>query len=679
MNLAKYLNPRQKQAADSLTGPVLVLAAAGSGKTRTLTYRTANLINQGVNPENILTVTFTNKAARDMKEKITGVIGKQKIKGMWLGTFHSICLRIIRENFNKVNRSNGCLIYDTNDSIDIIEDIVREFELDDQEYEPRIVFNVIQKAKMALNNPDDLIDNYAKESPGSQQFYRNTQHIYQEYERVLRNNNSFDFNDLIKRTIELFDSYPDILKKYQTIFKYIQVDEYQDVNHSQYYLIKNLTQPEKNIFVVGDDWQGIYSFRGADISNILEFEKDYPGARVVKLEQNYRSSQNIINASNSLIKNNSQNKHKTAWTDKKGGAPIFLAEAKNAHVEAGYVARRINELVNHYHYSYDDIAVLCRTNFQSFYIQQVFPRVNIPYQLIGGTGFYDRQEIKHFINYLRLLVNPDDALALKRMFKVEAEGIGEILLSEMNNYAHQHNLDITEVFENPTVVRGIGKKKGDNVIEFKLRVIDSIIELRQTTMSKYEKVIELYKKIEFSRNVLANLDNPEEREKYINLFIEDIYNYHKYNPEKTLYDYLLVNKLVGDQDQVDEGEEETVKVMTAHSAKGLEFSVVFIIAAEEDVFPHQKSLEEQSSQANQFAVEEERRLFYVAMTRAEKILFISYSRSRAVKINGQTHNKELQPSRFLFELPEDNLDCVKVKELRNKQLRIEKNAAILKD
>ncbi|MFW6035720.1 MAG: ATP-dependent helicase [Halothermotrichaceae bacterium] len=678
MNILKEdLNPVQQQAARILEGPVLVIAGAGSGKTRTLTYRTANLINSGAAPENILTVTFTNRAAKDMNKKIKGLIGEEKTKGMWLGTFHSICLKILRKYLHKVDRSEGCLIYGTQDSIDIVEDIVFEYELNHEDYNPRILFNIIQKAKMELVNPVQLIENYAKESQGSQHYYQNVQRVYREYERVLYNNNSFDFNDLIKKTIELFRQDFDILKKYQNKFKYVQVDEYQDVNHSQYRIVNMLSRPEKNIFVVGDDWQGIYGFRGADITNILEFEQDYPQAEIIKLEQNYRSTNNIINVSNSLIKNNSQNKEKAAWTEKDDGAPIFVAQTENPQIEARYVARRINDLVNHYNYNYSDISVLSRTNFQNYYIQRAFPKAHIPYQIVGGVSFFDRQEIKYFVNYLRLLLNPNDGLALKRIFKKEAEGVGEILLSEMNKYADQHHMDITDVFENATVIRGIGKKKGDNVIAFKRDVIESLNELRNKRMPIDKKVLAVYEAVNFKEKILDSLGDVEQREKYIDLFMNDIESYRNYNPSATLYDYMLINKLIGDQDQLDDEDEDTVKVMTAHTSKGLEFPVVFIIAAEEDVFPHQKSLEEKLSGNNPYAIEEERRLFYVAMTRAQKVLFISFSKTKTQNYEkGQI--KQITPSRFLTELPKERLDLSSVKGFKRAiNLNIRKDNSIL--
>lgn len=677
MDLARFLNEKQQKAVEALEGPVLVLAGAGSGKTRALTYRTARLIDKGIDPANILTLTFTNKAADDMKGKILKLLGKERIKGMWLGTFHSICLRILRDNLAKVNRSEGCLIYDTIDSVDIIEDIILEFGLDNLEYEAKIVYNIIQKAKMELIVPEFLVKEYARENKGSQHYYQILSRIYQEYERVLLNNNSFDFNDLIKKTIELFSNYPEILNKYQNSFKYIQVDEYQDVNYAQYQITNLLAEPERNIFVVGDDWQGIYGFRGADIRNILEFEKDYPRAELIKLEQNYRSTNNIISVSNQLISNNKQNKEKTAWTKEGDGAPIFLTKARNPQVEAAYVAKRINDLVNHYNYSYKDIAVLCRTNFQSHYIQQAFPRSHIPYQLIGGVSFFDRQEIRYFINYLRLLVNPEDGLALKRLFKIEADGVGDVLLSEINRYAREHRIQVADVLADPTRVKGIGEKKAANLIEFKLRVLDGIRELRKIKirMSFPRKVLQLYELIDFEHNVINELGNTVERLKYINFFIEDIHNYHKYNPGSTLYDYLLINELLGGQDELEDDNTDSVKVMTAHSAKGLEFPVVFIIAVEEGVFPHQKSLEEAAAGSNPYAVEEERRLLYVAMTRAEKVLFMSFSQRKS---GNNEKEQEVKPSRFLYELPLERMDFSSVDRHKNsRRLQFKKDSTIL--
>ncbi|MFW6281816.1 MAG: ATP-dependent helicase [bacterium] len=674
--LTKHLNEKQREAAETLEGPVLVLAGAGSGKTRALTYRTANLIRHGVNAEKILTVTFTNKAARDMKRKIVNLLGKEKVKDMWLGTFHSICLRILRDNLARINRVKGCLIYDTDDSIDIIEDIVFEFNLDRMEFDPAIIFNVIQKAKMNLIIPGELVETYAGEDKRSKQYYKIVAAIYREYDRVVENNNSFDFNDLIKMTIELFRNHPDILSEYQNRFKYVQVDEYQDVNHAQYMISSMLAKPENNLFVVGDDWQGIYAFRGADITNILEYEKDFPDAKIIKLERNYRSTNNIIAVTNQLIKNNTQNKEKIAWTKEEDGAPVFIAEASGPNVEASYVAKRINDLVNYYNYNYSDIAVLCRSHYQSTSIQRVLPGAHIPYQIIGGVSFYDRQEIKYFINYMRLLINPNDGLALKRIFKKEVEGVGEILLSEMNKYAIDNEMKITEVFEDPTVVSGIGKSKGNNIKNFKYNIVNKLNILRHKNISLYQKVMELYDLVDFDYKIIDTLNNSTERRKYIDTFLEDIKDFQKYNPNKTLYDYLLINKLIGDQDQLEDSKKDSVKIMTAHSSKGLEFPVVFILAVEEDVFPHQKSIEDKLTGKNPYAVEEERRLLYVAMTRAQKILFISYSRTSSNN-NGQM--KQVIPSRFLYELPRNRLDMtsVKNKSWQDNNLKIEKRQDLL--
>ncbi|MGM0602677.1 MAG: ATP-dependent helicase [Bacillota bacterium] len=675
--ILNQLNTQQRKAAENTAGPVLVIAGAGSGKTRTLTYRTANLIQKNVSPQNILTVTFTNRAADDMKEKIEELIGKESLEEMWLGTFHSVCLSILRENLNKINRLEGCLIYDNNDSTDIVEDIIFEFGLDENEYSPKMIYNIISKAKINLILPSELVDKYAKKDRSSSiYFYKTTARIYREYERVVENNNSFDFNDLIKKTIELFEQYPDILKKYQNLFKYIQVDEYQDVNHAQYKLITMLAEPENNIFVVGDDWQGIYGFRGADINNILEFEEDYPAAEIIKLEKNYRSSKNIISASNELIKNNSQNKKKKTWTEAAAGAPIFVARAENPQLEAKYICKRINHLVDYYNFKYNDIVVLCRSHFQSIQLQNQLPKFRIPHQLVGGVSFFDRQEIRYLVNYLKLLVNSNDRLALKRLFKIEVDGVGEILLSEINKYALQNNMDITEVFENPSVVKGIGKKKSASIIEFQRRVIDSISTLKNKKMSVHKKVIELYKAVEFEKNILAELDYQKEREKYINMFLQDIADFEKYNRGKTLYDYLLINKLIADKDILNEDEDNSVRVMTAHAAKGLEFPIVFIISAEEEIFPHLKSLEAKESGSNIYAVEEERRLFYVAMTRAEKLLFISFSNKKVQNSDGQY--RQSIPSRFLYELPENILDFVNVKAVKETgQLEMRKDKKII--
>ncbi len=654
MDLAVELNDKQKEAVINTEGPVLVLAGAGSGKTRALTYRIAHLIDKGIDPYNILTLTFTNKAAQDMKRKVKELIGEVP-KQLWMGTFHSVCVRVISENLKALGYKPGFVIYDQNESKALISDVILTFNLDPEKYDPKIVLNIINKAKMNMWSKEDLIANYLDEGDGDGSYYQNIGDIYSKYNEVLKENNAFDFNDLISKTIELFEANKDILNKYQNRFEYLLIDEYQDTSPFQYKLASMLSSKHGNIFVVGDDYQSIYKFRGADMSNILNFNNDFSDCKVIKLEQNYRSKKNIIEASNSLIKHNYTQFNKKAWTEKPDGEPIIICEAYNEYSEADYIREEIDNLVRFSGYDYKDIAILYRSNHQSRVMEDKFIKERIPYHVVGGLGFYDRKEIKDIISYLKLAVNIQDTVAIKRIVNSPKRGIGpktlDKLITHAQEYVPEFNLlsfgqeedtkGLFDIMEDPTGVPGIGKKTSKNIMKFKA-TLDNIIEVKDMPISLTDKVDRILKisgyqamlELDGSEKSLNRLENLKE-------FLELTNNYSKKYPKRGLENFVRDLKLLSDQDDLDNSNQ--VKLMTVHASKGLEYPIVFIVGIEEDIFPHYRSIKTGRVED----IEEERRLCYVAMTRAADRLFMSYSRQR--QVYGET--RTMTPSRFLDEIP----------------------------
>ncbi|TDX52197.1 ATP-dependent helicase [Orenia marismortui] len=654
MDLSVDLNDKQLKAVKTTEGPVLVLAGAGSGKTRALTYRIAYLLNQGVDPYNILTLTFTNKAASDMKRKVKELIGKISTK-MWMGTFHSVCVRIIGQNLEELGYEKGFVIYDQDESKALISDIILTFNLDTDKYDPKIVLNIINKAKMNMWNKRDLVNNFLKNEEGSQEYYKNIADIYIKYNEVLKENNAFDFNDLIAKTIELFDNNKEILEKYQSRFKYILIDEYQDTSPFQYKLASMLAKKHGNIFVVGDDYQSIYKFRGADMSNILNFNQDYPNCTTIKLEQNYRSKANIIEASNVLIAHNYQQFDKKAWTNKNSGEPLIICEAINEYSEADYVAEEIDNLVRFSGYNYNDIAILYRSNHQSRVLEEAFIRRRIPYHIVGGLGFYDRKEIKDIISYLKVAVNPQDTIAMKRIVNAPKRGIGAKTLDKLITHAQEYvpefnllsfaqednNLGLFDIMKDPSGVSGIGKATANKIKKFR-RDLEDIITVKESRLSLPEQVDKILKvsgyqamlELDGSETALNRLENLGE-------FLSLTENYYNKNQNRSLEDFVRDIKLLSDQDDINSSNQ--VKMMTVHSSKGLEYPIVFIVGLEEDNFPHYRSVKTGLLDE----IEEERRLCYVAMTRAADRLFMSYARER--QRYGET--RSMAPSRFLDEIP----------------------------
>jgi DNA helicase-2/ATP-dependent DNA helicase PcrA len=654
MNLSLALNTKQLEAVKTTEGAVLVLAGAGSGKTRALTYRIAYLIDKGIDPYNILTLTFTNKAAEDMKRKVKELIGDVS-KRMWMGTFHSICVRIIGQNIKALGYDRGFVIYDQNESKDLISDIILTMNLDKEKYDPKIVLNMINKAKMNMWSKRELINNYLEIGGGSEEFYQNIGDIYLKYNEVLKDNNAFDFNDLIGKAIELFEMNEDILEKYQERFKYILIDEYQDTSPFQYKLASMLAGKHQNIFVVGDDYQSIYKFRGADMENILNFNEDYPDCKTIKLEQNYRSKKNIIEASNALIANNYRQFDKKAWTEKDEGEPIIICEALNEYGEADYVAEEIDNLIKFSSYSYNDVAILYRSNHQSRVLEEAFIRRRIPYHIVGGLGFYDRKEIKDIISYLKVAVNPQDTIALKRIVNTPKRGIGAKTIDKLINHAQEHvpefnlfsfaqednSLGLFDVMKDPSGVSGIGKKTAERIKQFR-RDLEDVITVKESRLTLPEKVDKILKvsgyqamlELDGSETALNRLDNLAE-------FLALTENYYNKNQNRDLENFVRDLKLLSDQDDMNNSNQ--IKMMTVHASKGLEFPVIFIVGMEEDTFPHYRSVKSGMLEE----IEEERRLCYVAMTRAADRLFMTYARER--QRYGET--RSMTPSRFLDEIP----------------------------
>lgn len=638
------LNPMQKLAVTTTEGPVQVVAGAGSGKTRVLTHRVAYLLaEKHVHPWNILAITFTNKAAREMKERIVSLVGSVA-EEIWISTFHSMCVRILRRDIDRLGYSRNFSILDTSDQLSMIKQVLKQENLDHKKFEPRMILNKISQAKNQLMEPQDLLRN--AKTLNDEVAAR----VYVEYQKTLRVNESLDFDDLLMVTVKLFKQVPDVKEYYQKKFQYIHVDEYQDTNHVQYVLVNILAEHHRNICVVGDSDQSIYRFRGADITNILNFERDYPDAKLIKLEQNYRSTKRILQAANHLIAHNTERKPKNLWTENDEGAPIRVFEAGTEHDEAYYVAENILKGVKE-GLSYNDFAVLYRTNAQSRVFEDVMLKSNIPYTVVGGIKFYDRKEIKDILAYLRLIVNPNDDLSLQRIINVPKRGIGAATLEKIAQYASRHQLSMFESLLEIEQVN-VSKRVQGAIHQF----VQMIQELH--SVSEYLSAVEITEEVlersgyrdelkkENTLEAASRLENIDE-------FITVAQEFEKRNEDKSLIAFLTDLALISDIDVLDKPQDEektseAVALMTLHSAKGLEFPVVFLVGMEEGIFPHLRSLDDEEE------MEEERRLAYVGITRAENELHLTRARIRT--IYGQT-NMNL-PSRFLDEIPSELLEHI---------------------
>ncbi|SNX53012.1 DNA helicase PcrA [Thermoanaerobacterium sp. RBIITD] len=630
MNILDKLNDRQKEAVLMTEGPLLILAGAGSGKTRVLTHRIAYLIKEKkVSPANIIAITFTNKAAKEMKDRVESILGYAG--DLWVSTFHSACVRILRRDIEKIGYDKNFVIYDSQDQKSLITDCIKELNLNEKQYTPKGMLNAISNAKDKMVGPDEYLLEFGNDFRS-----KKVADVYKLYQDKLKKDNALDFDDIIIKTIELFKNDEDILKYYQNKFRYIMVDEYQDTNKPQYEFINLLASKYRNLCVVGDDDQSIYGWRGADIKNILDFEKDYPDATVIKLEQNYRSTQIILDAANNVIDNNVKRKKKKLWTDNKDGEKIVVSEVQNEREEANFIVNRIRELIEKGR-KYSDFAVLYRTNAQSRILEEAFMMNDIPYKLVGALRFYDRKEIKDIIAYLRILVNPYDDISLKRIINVPKRGIGESTLNALEEYARNNNTSM--YFAIPNVdLSGRAKKALEG---FKNFIDDLINEL------DYMTIVEVIEYILDKTGYLdeLNADNTKESEsriENINEFIRAANEFMETSEDKSLENFLSGITLVSDIDTAGEIGDSIV-LMTLHSAKGLEFPVVFMTGMEEGVFPSSRSF------IDEHELEEERRLCYVGITRAKEKLFMTYARTR--NLYGKPQYNTV--SRFINEIPED--------------------------
>ena len=634
MDLIEGLNDKQKEAVLATEGPCLVIAGAGSGKTKVLTHKIAYLIGEkGVSPWNILAITFTNKAANEMKDRATKLVG-DIANDMWIGTFHSICVRILRKYIDRIGFTSSFVIFDTTDQKSIVKESMKELKIDDKMFTDKSIMYEISNAKNDMIEPEE----YAKRT-NNEVRKEVIAEVYKLYQRKLRENNALDFDDIINYTIKILMQEPDVLQYYSDKFKYVLVDEYQDTNKAQFMLISLLSAMNGNITVVGDNDQGIYSFRGADIKNILNFEKDFPGTKIIKLEQNYRCTKSILDVANAVIKNNEVKYEKKLWTENEKGKLVTAHLANNEYDEATYVVEQIEHLKREEYYKYSDFAVLYRMNTQSRSIEDILRREDIPYKIIGGLKFYERKEIKDIIAYLRLIYNTKDNLSLRRIINEPKRGVGKTSLDQIAEIADTYGKSMYEVIKNAAEY-GLNRVY-TNTREF-VQTIDELVakseemtvsELTQSILRNtgYTKALEL----ENTKEAENRIENLEE---FLTVTME-----FEEEAENDLGTFLENMALTSDVDSLEETE-DTVTLMTLHSAKGLEYPVVFMVGMEEGIFPSYRSIDEGG-------VEEERRLCYVGITRAKEHLFMTCARSRTMF--GSTSYNAI--SRFLKEVPEDML------------------------
>lgn len=650
-NYLDELNEVQRQAVENIHGASLIIAGAGSGKTRVLTYRIAHLLKNNVRPGSILALTFTNKAAREMKDRISAIVGQNTARYLWMGTFHSIFSRILRTEHEVIGYPSDFTIYDSSDSKNLIKSIIKDMNLDDKTYKPNVVASRISAAK------NNLVSSEVYSTlPETAEYDQSIKmpligQIYKEYAKRCFLAGAMDFDDLLLKTNALLRNHPEILDKYQRIFEYILVDEYQDTNHSQYMIIKKLAAKHSNICVVGDDAQSIYSFRGARIENILNFQKDYPDHKVFKLEQNYRSTQNIVDAANSVIARNKRQIQKNVFSEKEKGTPIKVMSAITDNEEGYLVANEITDTRLRLHYLFSDYAILYRTNAQSRIFEEALRKRNIPYKIYGGLSFYQRKEIKDLLAYFRLAINPKDNEAFKRVVNYPARGIGQTSLTKLEQFSAQNNISIWEFATNiPLLISEFNKGTAAKINEF-TSLINSFREKLIT-----HNAFELASEIATTSGVMKDLykdQTPEGVSRFENIqeLLNGIQEFSISAREEgtpgQLNNYMEDVALLTDQDSEKEEDNDRVTMMTIHSAKGLEFKTVFIVGVEENLFPSnqtgQKSLEE---------LEEERRLFYVALTRAEQHAYLSYARQRYKWGKLEFCNK----SRFIDEIDPQYLD-----------------------
>lgn len=638
-DILKDLNKEQKKAVEHLDGPMLVLAGAGSGKTRVLTRRVAYLIKEyGVSPQQILAVTFTNKAAEEMKERIASLLNGLPDEP-WISTFHSLCVRILVREVEKLGYKRNFAIFDQTDQKKLIKQVLDELNIDSKKTKPKAVLNEISRAKNELLSPDD----YSQETGGY--FSELVGQIYPVYQRKLKENNAFDFDDLIMKTAKLFEQYPKVLEFYQNKFCYILIDEYQDVNFAQYQLVQLLAESHHNLCVVGDPDQGIYGFRGADIRNILNFEDDYQDAEVIRLEQNYRSKEVILQAAQHVIQNNDFRKEKDLWTKRGEGEKITYYEAGSEKDEAGYAAKKIKVMSSNSQYNYSDMAVLYRTNAQSRPFEEMFMKFGIPYQIIGGLKFYNRMEIKDILGYLRVLYNPDDDINLLRIIGRPKRGIGPGTTGKLQEYAAQNGLSLYQAglkADQISKLTGVYEKRVKKFFSFMKSLREDIDEITLPELAR-----RIFKGSGYKKSLKdKGTDKAQSRLENIKELFSVIEDYLRKNEDPSLGGFLEEVALLSDIDNM-EDENHLVTLMTLHSAKGLEFPVVFLAGLEEGIFPHTNSMVENED------LEEERRLCYVGITRAQDKLYLMRARRRR-RFGDMEMNP---PSQFLQEIPDKFIEA----------------------
>ena len=650
MDIFNGLNPAQRSAVEHIDGPLLIMAGAGSGKTKVLTCRIANLLAHGVAPYRILAITFTNKAATEMRDRVDSMIG-EGARDVWLSTFHSFCARFLRREIKTTGLyESNFVIYDTSDTQNLVKTCLKELNLDDKQFTPSGMLSAISKAKNMLQGPKA----YARLA-GS--FYeQKAAEVYQLYAKKLRANNALDFDDLLMVTVTLLEEQEEVRKKYQERFRYILVDEYQDTNGAQYRLTKLLAEKHHNLCVVGDADQSIYGWRGADIRNIMDFEKDYPEAVTVKLEQNYRSTKTILAAANAVIEHNQNRRKKELWTENPSGELITVYGAMDERDEARFIAATAMEQKSRNHVPYGDMAVLYRTNAQSRILEEGFMSAGVPYTMVGGLKFYDRKEIKDILAYLRIVFNPLDTVSLLRVINVPKRGLGATTLSRLTEYAADQEISFFEIISNPEVmgmVPGISARARNSLENFSALIFDLMGQEPQMELDAFvEHVMEASG---YMAELEAEKEKPEVQSRIENLkeFVGVAREFQKKEENPTLEDFLAQVSLVSDIDTADM-EDDRVTLMTLHSAKGLEFPLVFMAGMEEGIFPHARTLMDDGE------IEEERRTCYVGITRAQKTLYMTYARMRT--IYGRTNMNPV--SRFMQEIPSNCMESYRTENRR---------------
>jgi DNA helicase-2/ATP-dependent DNA helicase PcrA len=641
MDILQDLNPPQQEAVLHTEGPLLVLAGAGSGKTRVLTHRVAHLIAKGIPPWRILAVTFTNKAAGEMRERVEKLVGSQATAAMWVATFHSACVRILRQEIERLGFSKNFVIFDSQDQLSIVKSIIKELNINDKSYPPRAILGSISKAKNHLIGAEE----YSRQA--TDLWAKTVALVFQRYHTKLQENNGLDFDDLIMMTVRLFKEAPEVLAKYQDKFHYIMIDEYQDTNRAQYLLVNLLAAKYRNLCVVGDDDQSIYSFRAADIHNILEFGRDFPEVKVIKLEQNYRSTKHILEVANTVIKNNRSRHPKRLWTENQVGEPVLLYGAQDDRVEAQFAVGELLYLIRESGYHYQDFAFLYRTNAQSRVFEEALVQQGVPYRVIGGLRFYERKEIKDILAYLRFVHNPADRISLTRIINVPKRGIGAATWECFLHFLEEQNYQVMDGLERLEAIPGLSARARNSLRAFHkmsqnwltMQETASLNELARAILEQSGYLQELQQ--ELTLEAQGRLENLEE-------FLNMIAQFELNSDDQSLAAFLETVALVADIDNY-EADSDAVTLMTLHSAKGLEFPTVFLVGLEEGIFPHSRSLLENSE------LEEERRLFYVGVTRAKQRLYITHAETRVLYGN-------LQPavaSRFLLELPAESVKVFK--------------------